>query len=210
MPKFKIANYLLFSLLSITLLSIFAKAYPYFPFDPAVSKLIQSINLPFFDQLMILLTRTGDKDLFFSLLIAFSTFFIIFRKTKEAVFLIISSLGSIGISEIIKGLVTRPRPETVLLIRQLESFQKSDSFPSGHVLNFLGFWGFLLFLTVTLVERSLLRQILLIVLILLLILVGPSRIYLGAHWPSDVLGSYLIGSVWILLMTSLYKMFKHN
>jgi undecaprenyl-diphosphatase len=75
------------------------------------------------------------------------------------------------------------------------------SFPSGHTVHYVVFLGFLWFLTLVLVRPRLLRWTLLAVNGALVLLVGLSRVYLGAHWASDVLGGYLLGGA--LLATAI-------
>ena len=81
----------------------------------------------------------------------------------------------------------------------------SYSFPSGHVLYFTAFFGFLFYLAFTLLKQSWGRTLLLVALVGMLALIGPSRIYEGQHWASDVLASYLLGSVWLTLIVYLYR-----
>jgi undecaprenyl-diphosphatase len=79
------------------------------------------------------------------------------------------------------------------------------SFPSGHVLLYTAFFGFLLFLAYMLLKPSFSRTFLLVILGSLVALVGLSRIYLGNHWASDVTGAYLLGSLWLALSVAIYR-----
>ena len=102
-----------------------------------------------------------------------------------------------------KVAIHRPRPATdsVDVFSQLSSY----SFPSGHLMCFLGYFGFVWFLVFSLLKDSSKRTVLLVVLGLPLVLVGPSRIYLGAHWPSDILGAYLLG---ILVLVGIVRVYR--
>jgi undecaprenyl-diphosphatase len=79
------------------------------------------------------------------------------------------------------------------------------SFPSGHVVTYTAFFGFLWFMAYTVLKHSWQRTALLFLLGGLVVLVGPSRIYLGEHWFSDVIGAYLLGSLWLSLSIYLYR-----
>ena len=87
------------------------------------------------------------------------------------------------------------------VINQLKDY----SFPSGHVLFFTTFFGFMLFLAYTLLKHSWWRTGLLILLVGMIALIGPSRIYVGQHWASDVIAAYLLGSVWLALSVVIYR-----
>ncbi len=111
------------------------------------------------------------------------------------------------ISFLVKRVMRRPRPnhpEIAIAVARLGG----TSFPSGHVLNYMGVYGFLAFLVETLVRPALLRRALVGALVGLLALVGPSRIYLGHHWLTDVSASYLLGTSYLLGLTALYRQSK--
>ncbi|HVA91346.1 MAG TPA: phosphatase PAP2 family protein [Chloroflexota bacterium] len=120
----------------------------------------------------------------------------------ESLFLLISVVGSNLIGALVKNLVARPRPgaPAVHVLRHLGGY----SFPSGHVLTYISFFGFLAYLAWVEPRNSLVRGIVLVPCLALLILIGPSRIYVGAHWASDVIGAYLLGVVWLSVILRLY------
>jgi undecaprenyl-diphosphatase len=116
-------------------------------------------------------------------------------------FAVAAGSGSLG--QLIKIAVHRPRPgaNLVTVLQQLNSY----SFPSGHVLTYTAFFGFLFFLGYTLLKPSFARTILLVILGSLVALIGLSRIYVGDHWASDVTGAYLLGSLWLVLSIYIYR-----
>jgi undecaprenyl-diphosphatase len=83
-----------------------------------------------------------------------------------------------------------------------------ESFPSGHVFFYVSFFGFLFFLAYALLKKGLLQRALLALSGVLLVLIGLSRVYQGAHWPSDVVGAYLAGGAWLMLMIEVYRRLK--
>ncbi|MGZ3611405.1 MAG: phosphatase PAP2 family protein, partial [Ktedonobacteraceae bacterium] len=106
---------------------------------------------------------------------------------------------------LIKLIVARPRPSSSLV--DVIQHAGGNSFPSGHVMAYMAFWGLLFSFGIMLFKGNhWWRTTLLIISGLFVVLVGPSRIYLGDHWASDVLGAYLIGglllgvSLWIYLI----------
>lgn len=108
----------------------------------------------------------------------------------------------------IKGWIERPRPmadrEGVVVQFAVGGY----SFPSGHVLTYVIFGGFLAYLTYTLVGWRPLRVGLLTFLLGLIALVGPSRVYLGQHWATDALASYFLGTAILVSLLALYRAAK--
>jgi len=122
----------------------------------------------------------------------------------EAVCTFLAGAGGPALDTVAKAVVHRARPtaDIVHVVQQVSGY----SFPSGHVVFFSTFLGFLMFLGYTLLkERVVWRSALLIVLAFFVATVGISRIYLGAHWFSDVLGAYLLGSLWLGVCVTIYR-----
>ncbi len=122
---------------------------------------------------------------------------------REAAAALFAAASSTVINTLFKVIISRPRPGTDLVhvFRELNSY----SFPSGHVMFYTTFFGFILFLSFTTLKRSWRWALANTVLILLIALVGVSRIYLGEHWTSDVLGGYLLGSLLLALTINFYR-----
>jgi len=120
----------------------------------------------------------------------------------EAAFLVVSALGANIVGLIVKDVVARPRPSApgVHVLRHVGGY----SFPSGHVLTYVAFFGFLAYLAYVEPSNAWVSRLGLAMCIVLLVLVGPSRIYLGAHWASDVIGAYLLGGIWLSAILRTY------
>jgi len=117
------------------------------------------------------------------------------RQIRAAISAAFAGFGADFVNVTINGLVQRPRPHDAHIhtVANLGLY----SFPSGHVTHVIAFYGFLLYLTLVAARaRPALRPLLWIVRIVSLyfiIFIGPSRVLQGAHWPTDVLASYLLG-----------------
>ena len=114
----------------------------------------------------------------------------------------LAAAGSAGAWFLVLALVHRPRP-TPDLVRVTAEISYG-SFPSGHVLNLTAFYGFLAVLAWTTLAPGWPRRLALLVCLGLIALIGLVRIYSGEHWPTDVLGGYLLGAVCLLLVSQIY------
>lgn len=183
-------------------LTFLVKTTPSFALDLQITKAIQLINFQPFTVLMTLVSWPGfgPQSIIITVLIIFMIFS--FGLHWESLMALIAVVFSTGINLLVKDLIRRPRPPTgsVNVIAILDSY----SFPSGHVMFYLGFFGFIGFLAFTLLKPSLKRTVLLTFFGSLIILIGVSRIYLGQHWASDVLGAYLLGSLTLVVIAQVY------
>jgi membrane-associated phospholipid phosphatase len=109
------------------------------------------------------------------------------------------------LSEALKTFTRRPRPVAGTDLRVVVAPLGGSSFPSGHVLTYVGTYGFLAYLVHSLVRPAAIRRGIVAGLVALLALVGPSRIHQGHHWPTDVTASYLLGVSYLVGLTALYR-----
>ena len=183
-------------------LAIGAHAFPYFPIDLRITRAIQSIHGLVFEKVMYDISWMGfipQVDIMVGLVVL-GLFFSGLRW--EAVTTLMAALG-VGVGTLTKIIVHRPRPsaDLVHVLNQLPP----SGFPSGHVLLITTFGGFLAFLSYTLLKPSLGRTLLLTYFALIIPAMGLSRIDLGQHWFSDVMGAYVLGSLWLSLTIRTYR-----
>lgn len=129
------------------------------------------------------------------------------RLRVEALFLL-AAWGAAFISTVTKAYMRRPRPVAGQDLRVAAAPLGGSSFPSGHVITYVGFYGFLAFLAHTLLRPVGVRRAIVAFLAGLLALVGPSRIHQGHHWPTDVTASYLLGTSYLTVLINLYRRVK--
>jgi membrane-associated phospholipid phosphatase len=116
--------------------------------------------------------------------------------------------GTALLSTAVKLFMNRARPIAGKDLRVVAAPLGGSSFPSGHVLTYVGVYGFLAFLAATLVRPVAIRRFLVISLAGLVALVGPSRIQKGHHWPTDVTASYLLGTSYLVGVVGVYRRLK--
>ncbi len=188
---------------AFTLLAFVAHTVHYFPIDLIITRSIQSFHPAWFDLLMKFTSYIGfppQADIFV-LVVVIGMF--IFGLRFEAIVTFLNAILITLINIFLKDLIGRPRPSADLV--QVFSQVGQTSFPSGHVMFYLAVFGYFWFLCFTMLKKSLLRFILLFILSASIILIAPSRIYLGAHWASDVLGAYLFSSIWLLVVIEFHN-----
>ena len=128
-------------------------------------------------------------------------FFVI--KDKKIGISIITNLGIVTIlNQIIKFIMQRPRPTEFRIIEET-----GYSFPSGHSMVSLAFYGYLIYLIYKYINNKHLKRTLIIILSVLICIIGVSRIYLGVHYTSDVLGGFLISFSYLIIYIELVNKF---
>ena len=132
------------------------------------------------------------------------------RLTLESGFALLALVGGTPVYLLCTLLVDRMRPHAVVAGFRAYKELGGTSFPSGHVINYLLFCGFLAYVTYTLVRGTVARRALLALALAPIALVGLSRLYLGQHWLSDVLASYAIGGVLLVALLAAYRAAKRR
>lgn len=134
-------------------------------------------------------------------LIILTTFLAIVIKNKKISIAIIINLIVVTLfNQLIKIILQRPRPIEYRLIEE-----SGYSFPSGHSMISMAFYGFLIYLIYKNVQNKYIKWTSIILLSTLIILIGTSRIYLGVHYTSDVLAGFLIAIAYLVVYTSIIK-----
>ena len=120
-------------------------------------------------------------------------------KNKKIGITIISNLGIITIlNQLLKRLLQRPRPEEFRIINE-----SGYSFPSGHSMISMAFYGYLIYLIYKYIKNKYLKWSLITILGILIVSIGISRIYLGVHYTSDVLAGFLISISYLIIYISI-------
>lgn len=189
--------------IAFILLAIFVGKNSINNFDISISHFVQQFHRPWLDKTMVFISAFGNVSVAFICMLATAAAFWLAKYKREAIFVMaISFTGVITFS--LKRLFNRPRPtdEHVTLI---ESYQ-NNSFPSGHTLSYVVFFGFLVFIMRQLKSiPTYLRNTVTLISYFMLVFGPISRVYLGAHWFTDIVGGTLIGLLYLLVLNHYYK-----
>jgi undecaprenyl-diphosphatase len=188
-------------------LAILAKRHRHFPADVGVTHLLQRPNARLYDALMHAVSQLGWRWISVGTRASLSTLMWAAGFRMESAFTVSTWSGDM-LTILIKTRVLRPRP-TKDLVRVMGELEEA-SFPSGHVVHYVTFYGFLFYLVFTHLKERWFRTALLTLLAGVILLVGPSRIYMGHHWPSDVGGAYMVGTLWLGVIIIAYLETKAN
>jgi undecaprenyl-diphosphatase len=196
-------GFLIFLISAFAILAFFANTTPYFPVDLIITHFFQSDKATWFSTFMNFISWFGFTPQAPAIAVLVVIFIFVLGLRWEAIATLLTIIVNGLANFLIKLVVHRPRPSASLVevFRHVSGF----SFPSGHVMFYMTLFGFLLFLTFTLLKPSVIRTLLMILFSAMIVLVGPSRIFLGEHWASDVLGGYLLGSLVLIAAVQFYQ-----
>jgi len=190
------------------LLAIWIAYHPVLAIDVTITRDFQANQSTWLGYTMLAVSYLGNTMALSAGLIALTAIlFWILDLRLEAILIVFVSATSGILNSLIKLIVARPRPSASLV--EIIQASSGSSFPSGHVMSYVAFWGLLFSFGIILFKgKHWWRIALLIISGLFVVLVGPSRIYLGDHWASDVLGAYLFGGIWLAMCLWLYLYLK--
>jgi undecaprenyl-diphosphatase len=166
--------------------------------DPRFESYVIAHRAAWATGLMKSVTWLGSNVVLIPLVLVMGGYFAIRRREwKPLGKLGASLLGAVLLYDLVKPLVARPRPPVRFDVGYTFS---GFAFPSGHATESLAVWGMLALLTTGMLRRD--RYVPFVMATLIVALVGASRIYLGGHWLSDVLGGYALGGLWLSLLVA--------
>jgi undecaprenyl-diphosphatase len=141
------------------------------------------------------ITALGGAAVLTLVTILVAGFLLLYRKYRMIYLILAAALGGNWITSFLKSLFGRERPDIPHLF-----YTNSLSFPSGHAMVSAAVYLSLAALLATIVVRKTVKIYLIAAAMLVTILVGVTRVYLGVHYPTDVLAGWLAGLIWALLL----------
>lgn len=170
------------------------------PGDAAILNVVRETSTPWLDTVMVAVTNLGGAPFVISGLIITLLILVLKQRKRLAVFLLFSIGGTALMNLLFKLLFQRERPT---LWQHLVT-ENSYSFPSGHAM----ISSAIAFSLIAMTWHSRFRWIGIIFGILYMIIIGFSRLYLGVHFPSDILGGWSVSLLWVVIVHAIFKRFS--
>ena len=170
-------------------LAVCASFFDYLPADLRIAHAIQGIDVPAFGGLVGFVNFVGDTKTYLVIVVVCAIGLGVLRAGWESI-LVVFSIAPAAIGAIVKGIVQQPRPSPALI--DISSHEGGSAFPSGHVLKTSALFLLLFVIIPAVVPWRPVRWLLQAGSVLLVVSAGPARVYDGAHWPSDVVGGYVL------------------
>ncbi|MEK4626511.1 phosphatase PAP2 family protein [Priestia megaterium] len=207
--KFQFTLAFMLSLLSLICFSgmaILISGSKIVAFDRSIISLIQGFETPGLTTIMKCFTFIGSTPSV-AVISLFSLFFLykVLKHRTELILFIAIIVGSPILNELLKLLFHRARPDFHRLI-EINGY----SFPSGHAMSAFAVYGVLSFLLWRHIPTRWGRTLLIVTSIIMILAIGISRIYLGVHYPSDVIGGYFASGCWLAIAIWFYQRYQEK
>ena len=188
---------LIVAFLSVAILSAGAVIQDYFIGEPWLARTIQDTTASPWEETMVAVSFIGRNYILIPMALLLFTWFL-WKNHRPETIVVFAAIVSFAINPVLKIVINRPRPpdDLVSVWRHFDGL----GFPSGHAFSAVVLFGLLYYLLPILVPWKAAAYLIRASLILLILLIGISRVYLGAHWPSDVLAGLLYGTIMLTLL----------
>lgn len=173
------------------------KQYPT-SFDSSIRYTMRQIQSPMWTQLFLAVTRLGSTLVLAIIGCAAGIIFIALRWFRPLLLLIVVMCGQAALHHGFKLLYARPRPPSLINYPTVESF----SFPSGHAVSSLCLYATLGWFIASSLENSAAKVGIAIFAGVLIFLIGMSRVYIGVHYPTDVVAGFAAAAIWTAAVLS--------
>ncbi|MGW6379673.1 phosphatase PAP2 family protein [Peribacillus butanolivorans] len=193
-------------LIGFSIMAFTISAYEFLNFDRTVISFVQGLESPFLTTIMKGFTFIGSS---ISIIILFLlVLFYLYKVLKHRLELVLFSAVMVGsplLNLILKLFFQRARPDLHRLI-EIGGY----SFPSGHAMNAFTLYGILTFLLWRHISTMWGRTLLILFSVMMILTIGISRIYLGVHYPSDIIGGYLASGCWLAISIWVFQKHKES
>jgi len=194
------------SLIGFSCVAVLISGQKIIRFDQTVISFIQDFESPTLTTIMKFFTYIGAFPSVFVifLLACFFLYFVLKHRIELLLFGTVV-IGTPIINQILKQFFHRVRPDLHRLI-EIGGY----SFPSGHAMNAFTVYGILTFLLWRHIHTRLGRTVLIMISSIFILMIGTSRVYLGVHYPSDIIGGYFASGFWLSISIWFFQRFKEK
>lgn len=172
--------------------------------DKSVTEYVISFRSQALTAYFTFATELGDRNAYIVITIFLAGYYFFKRRSwkfilQTTIVLLLATFSNI----VLKRVFNRARPalEHLVTVNTL-------SYPSGHSMSAMAFYGFLIYLCLRYDMRRWLKMLLVLLLVVVILSVGISRIYLGVHFPSDVAAGFVGGLIWVAFCAVIFNLFE--
>ena len=162
------------------------------PFDDAIMHWMGAHQTPALESVMLEVTALGTGTVVGMIVLIAGMFLWLNHHRHSSVLLVVATLGGLVLDNLLKIGFNRPRPQ----IFEWGTHAASSSFPSGHAMSSVIVYGTVAYLAARLQRNVHARVFTFVLAAILIVMISISRVYLGVHYPSDILAGVLIGIAW--------------
>lgn len=172
--------------------------------DKAITEYIISFRSEALTNYFTFATDLGDRNAYIVITVFLAAYYFFKQRSwkfilQTTLVLLLATFSNI----VLKRVFNRARPTLDHLVTV-----NTLSYPSGHSMSAMAFYGFLIYLCLRYKMRAWLKSLLVIVLVMIVLSIGVSRIYLGVHFPSDVAAGFVGGLIWVAFCAVVFNVFE--
>lgn len=172
--------------------------------DTTVLLALHQLHTSLLDQIMLGFTFLGAPRVLLVITLSICLGLLLWRQWAEALILVIAGVGAIGLNFLLKDVFARARPELWERIIDVRYY----SFPSGHAMISVVVYGIIGYFLATRFKRQ--SGWIISLTALLVTVIGLSRLYLGVHWPTDIIAGYAAGLIWLITCILTLEVWRGN
>lgn len=173
-------------------------------YDDKITDYIISFRTPALTEYFTFVTRVGDLNGYIVVVVLSALISIVVFKKWKYILQIVLVLALSALSNLVlKRFINRARPEIEHLVTV-----ETLSYPSGHAMAAMAFYGFLIYLFYKFKMNKFLKYTAIFITTILILSIGISRIYLGVHFPSDIAGGFIAGAIWVIFCIVLFNIIE--
>jgi undecaprenyl-diphosphatase len=194
------------SIIGFSLISLLISDQKIIRFDRTIIDRVQGLETPILTSMMKFFTFIGSAP--FVIILSFFLLLFLYKVLHhrlELILFVAAITGSALLNGILKHFFQRVRPDFHRLI-EIEGY----SFPSGHAMNAFSVYSIISFLLWRHIQSRIGRSILILISVVLILAIGISRIYLGVHYPSDIIGGYFASGFWVTTAIMFFQYYQEK